>query len=162
MDISVDKLRLVVLRNLHNYIPGRVSHHRNVKDEQYMVELKERYPFFSDTYNIFYTPPGYIVPIHIDFDRHCTLNVPIDYTKDSHTIVYDMGDNASLKRVDERVYDIVESEATEVFRYTLTEPVIMNVKLPHSVIGGPLRARLILSWSVNSDTSYEELRKLYG
>lgn len=162
MNIDIDKMRLVVMRNLNKPIFGLASHHRKVEDEPYLVEFREQYPFFSEIYNIFPTPAGYKVPIHLDHSRPCALNIPIDYTADSHTIFYDVGDSPSFQRIHERVYDTVTSEATEVFRFTLTQPVIMNTSIPHGVIGGPKRARIILSWSVSMDTSYEELRKLYG
>jgi hypothetical protein len=126
------------------------------------MNLKRQYPFFSDIYNIYPTSAGYLTPIHICPDRSCALNIPIQYTEDSHTIFYELDDSASLTRNDTRIYDVVKSGATEVFRYTLTEPVIMNTLLPHGVIGGPDRTRIIMSWSISFNTSYEELRQLYG
>jgi hypothetical protein len=162
IDLNLGLIKSIVYRHLNKFIPGMATHHRLVKDEPYLVSLKKRYPFFSDIYNIYPTPQGYITPIHICPDRACALNIPIQYTEDSHTIFYELDDSASLVRNDERIYDIVESGATEVFRYTLTEPVIMNTLLPHGVIGGPEKTRIIMSWSISFDTSYDELRQLYG
>lgn len=160
--LNLDIIKSLVYRQLHRYIPGRATHHRFVKDEPYLVSLKRQYPFFSDIYNIYPTKPNYITPIHICPDRSCALNIPIQYTDDSHTIFYELDETASSYRHDERIYDVIENGATEVFRYTLTEPVIMNTLLPHGVIGGPADTRIIMSWSITFDTNYEELRKQYG
>jgi hypothetical protein len=48
----------------------------------------------------------------------------------------------------------------EVYRYTLTKPVIMNTKLPHGVFGGPKLTRIIMSWSI--DPEYEDTKKIIG
>jgi hypothetical protein len=59
-----------------------------------------------------------------------------------------------------RIYHIINSKMIEVYRYTLTEPVIMNTRLPHGVFGGPKTTRIILSWSITP--LYEETKKLVG
>lgn len=112
-------------------------------------------------YIIYPSPPDAVIPLHNDPGRSCALNIPIQYTEDSHTIFYELEGN-DFTYDEERVYQIVNSKANEVFRYTLTEPVIMNTLLPHSVIGGPKRTRIIMSWSITFDILYEQLRERYG
>jgi hypothetical protein len=123
-----------------------------------IIELKKQFPFLSKLYNIYPTRPGYTVPIHICPNRGCALNIPIQYTEDSYTVFYEPKEELNMSYSVPRIYHIIESEMTEVYRYTLTEPVIMNTKLPHGVFGGPNTTRIIMSWSI--DPEYEDLKKL--
>lgn len=161
IDLDLSALKKIVYKHLYKPIPGSATHHRLVKDEPYLLELQKHYPFFSDIYNIYPSPPNANIPLHICPERSCALNIPIQYTDDSHTIFYEL-DGQDFTYNKERIYQVINSNATEVFRYTLTEPVIMNTLLPHSVIGGPKRQRIIMSWSITFDVTYEELRKQYG
>jgi hypothetical protein len=160
IDLDTNKLKSIVYKNLRKDVPGIAIHQRLVESEPYLVEVQKKYPFLSNLYNIFSTPDGYVVPTHIDYARPCALNIPIKYTEDSYTIFYDVGDVPVLTRKPEKVYDLVNSKTTELFRFTLDSPVIMNTSVAHGVIGGPDNSRIIMSWS--SNVSYDELRKLYG
>jgi len=163
MDLDLDALKKIVYRRRFQNTDGMAaSHHRLVSDEPYLIELQKKYPFLSDIYNIYPTPPSYETPLHICPNRSCALNIPIQYTEDSHTIFYEIGREPDTVYNGERIYHIVNSEATEVFRSTLTEPVIMNTLLPHKVIGGPKMTRIIMSWSINFSVTYEQLREMLG
>lgn len=157
LDIDFNKVKEIVIKNMWKRVEGLASHQRRVRDEPYLESIREKYPFLSQLYNIYTNAPSYHVPIHICPERGCALNIPVIYTEDSYTIFYE-GNDLKKQRSDTRIYDIIESDVTEVFRYTLTKPVIMNTMLPHSVIGGPLRPRTIMSWSIL--TSYEETKRL--
>lgn len=156
--LDIDKIKEIVYRNLNKFDPGLKTHQRYVSNESYLFELKNTYPFLSNLYNIYPTPAGYNVPIHICPGRGCALNIPIQYTEDSYTVFYEPKDELKVTYSVPRVYEIIESEMLEVYRYTLTEPVIMNTLLPHSVFGGPAKTRIIMSWSIT--TSYEETKQL--
>ena len=160
MNLDVSKLQEIVFRNLHKLESGLATHQRYVEKEPYLIEVQKQYPFLSKLYNIYATPPGYIVPIHICPSRGCALNIPIQYTEDSYTVFYEPKDKLEMTYSVPRIYHIIESEMTEVYRYTLTEPVIMNTKLPHGVFGGPKMTRIIMSWSI--DPEYEDLKKSTG
>ncbi len=163
LDLDLELIKKIVYRRRFQKTTGlEATHHRLVKDEPYLVEVQKKYPFLSDIYNIYPTPPNYETPLHICPNRSCALNIPIQYTDDSHTIFYEIGTEPDTMYNGERIYHVVSSEAKEVFRYTLTEPVIMNTLLPHKVISGPKMTRVIMSWSINFTVSYDELRKLYG
>ncbi len=162
MNIDIHSIKEIVFKHLAKPLPGYASHHRLVSDEPYLREIQQQYPFLSSIYNIYATPPGYITPIHICPNRSCGLNIPIHYTEDSHTIFYEFIGESQSRYDKERIYHIIESDVKEVFRYTLTEPVIMNTLLPHSVIGGKREARIIMSWSITFDTSYEDLKKEFS
>lgn len=159
MELNISKLKDIVFRNLYISELGLASHQRLVNKEEYLVDLQNKYTFLSNFYNIYPTPASQIVPIHID-KRGCALNIPIQYTEDSYTVFYEPKDKLEMTYSIPRIYNIIESEMIEVYRYTLTEPVIMNTKLPHGVFGGPRTTRIILSWSIS--TEYEETKKLVG
>jgi hypothetical protein len=160
---DMDKITDIVTRRLTERISGYATHQRKVADEPYLVELRKDYPFFSSLYNIYATPPGYVTPIHICPGRGCAVNIPIVYTEDSHTIFYEITENAEFTHVTERIYDVFKKEdAVEVFRYTLDRPTLMNTKLPHGVLGGPAHKRIIMSWSIDLDSDYETTKKLLG
>lgn len=162
IDLDLDIIKNIAFRRRHQKNKNMATHHRLVCEESYLVEIQQQYPFLGNVYNVYHTPPGYEMPLHVCTDRLCALNIPIQYTEDSHTIFYDVGDNPKTIYDEDRRYHLILSEAREVFRYTLTEPVIMNTGIPHKVIGGPRMPRLIMSWSINFRTSYEELRSIYG
>lgn len=161
IDLDLRTIKKIVYKHLNKPIPGTATHHRLVKDEPYLMELQQKYPFFSDIYNIYPSHPNAVIPLHICPDRSCALNIPIQYTEDSHTIFYEL-DKEDFTYNEERIYKVFASKANEVFRYTLTDPVIMNTLLPHSVTGGPKRMRIIMSWSIKFNVTYEDLRKQYG
>jgi hypothetical protein len=161
-DLDLEKIKKIVFKNLYKLVPGAPTHHRLVKNEPYLVDLKTRYPFLSNIYNIYPTNPGYVTPIHICPGRSCALNIPIEYTEDSHTVFYELCEPKESIHNTDRVYDVINSDVKEVFRYTLTRPVIMNTLLPHGVFGGPDKMRIIMSWSITFDVSYEELRSKFS
>jgi hypothetical protein len=161
---DVEQIRDIVSRRLHETLPGYPTHHRKVADEPYLVELQKLYPFFIDIYSIYNTTPRRAVPIHTDSGRKCAVNIPISYTEDSHTIFYKIKEDIEITRIPERVYDVIKEEDVieEVFRFTLDRPTLLNTRVPHNAIGGPLRNRIIMSWSVSLDYDYDTTKTLLG
>ena len=160
MILDLDKIKEIVMRRQKVSIPGMATHHRKVEDEPYLLTLKEQYPFLGPLYNIYTTAAGYVTPIHICPGRSCALNIPISYTEDSHTVFYEIPEEVSKQYNKTRIYQVINSAAVEVFRYTLTEPVIMNTLLPHGVFGGQQQERIIMSWSIDFNYSYDQLRQM--
>jgi hypothetical protein len=160
MNLDLDKINEIVMRRQKDSIPGMATHHRRVDDEPYLVELRNRYSFLGPLYNIYTTAAGYVTPIHICPGRSCALNIPVFYTEDSHTVFYEIPEDASIQYNKTRIYQVINSSAIEVFRYTLTEPVIMNTLLPHGVFGGHKQERIIMSWSIDFNYSYDQLRQM--
>lgn len=160
IDLDISKIKEIVFRNLYKSNPNLASHQRYVSEEPYLVEIREKYPFFSNLYNIYPTPPGHTVPIHICPSRGCALNIPIQYTDDSFTVFYEPTGEMEMTYVVPRIYHVINSEMIEVYRYTLTEPIIMNTLLPHGVFGGPKMTRIIMSWSIG--TSYSDVKQILG
>ncbi len=162
MEFDVTKLQEIAIRNMHNFDSNLKTHQRKIENEPYLVELKNKYPFLSSLYNIYTTSPGYITPIHICPGRGCALNIPVIYTEDSYTIFYELKGEVIKKYSEQRIYEIIESDTFEVYRYTLDRPVIMNTQLPHGVVGGKKGPRTIMSWSIGLDYNYETIKKLLG
>jgi hypothetical protein len=160
INLDLDKIKEIVMRRKLDSIPGMATHHRRVADEPYLIELQNLYPFLGSIYNIYTTSPGYITPIHVCPGRSCALNIPISYTEDSHTVFYEIPEDASIRYNKTRIYQVINSAAVEVFRYTLTEPVIMNTLLPHGVFGGKRQERTIMSWSIDFNYSYDQLKDM--
>jgi len=159
INFDMVKIRDIISRNLNAEITGFATHQRKIETEPYLLTLQEQYPFFSNLYNIYTTPPGYRTPIHICPGRGCAVNIPITYTEDSHTIFYEIKDSAKTTHIEERIYEVIkEEDAVEIFRYTLDRPTLMNTQLPHGVIGGPSKSRTIMSWSINLDWNYEKTK----
>lgn len=162
MDFDLEVLQEISIRNMNKLYDDLKTHQRKVEDEPYLVELRKKYPFLSQLYNIYTTSAGYVTPIHICPGRGCALNIPVIYTEDSYTTFYELKGEVVKKYSVPRIYEIIESDTIEVYRYTLDRPVIMNTQLPHGVIGGPKGPRTIMSWSIELDYDYERVKKLIG
>jgi hypothetical protein len=158
INLDINIIKGIVFRNLNNSDPELASHQRRVSAEPYLQLIRKQYTFLSELYNIYPTPPNHIVPIHICPNRGCALNIPIQYTEDSYTVFYKPKEEIKTTFIVPRIYHLIESEMEEVYRYTLSQPVIMNTLLPHGVFGGPKMTRIIMSWSIT--TSYEETKNI--
>jgi hypothetical protein len=158
LNFDLDRIKSIVVKHMNLRIPGYATHQRRVCEEPYLLELQEQYPLLSNLYNIYTTPPNYLTPIHICPARGCAINIPIIYTEDSHTVFYDLPGIVKKTYSVDRIYEIIESEAVEVFRYTLDRPTLMNTQHPHGVIGGSKQSRTIMSWSINLDWNYEKTK----
>lgn len=158
IDIDIDVLKRITNKRLRFWVPGLAFHNRLVKDEPELVAIKNKFPFLSEIYSIYWTPPKHIVPAHIDI-RECAMNFPISYTEDSYTMFYKTLGKDSLTNNNKKNYLEINSDIEEVFRFTLEEPTIINTKVPHGMIGGPKRPRIILSWTI--DTSFEKIKEYF-
>jgi hypothetical protein len=162
IDLDLLQIKKIVLENLNVKIPGMASHHRLVNSDNYLRLLRDRYPFLGNLYNIYSTSQSYITPIHVDAARNCALNIPIVNTENSHTVFYKTNNNITSKEISERVYHLINSEVTEVFRFTLTCPTLINTKVPHGVLDSGSKTRIIMSWSVSDQYNYSEVKKFLG
>lgn len=158
LDIDLDMEYITDLVNNKKYqsIDGRASHHRYVKDDPYMTSIQKRYPLLSMVYNIYPLPAGKEIPLHIDTNRSCAFNIPIQGTENTYTIFYEI--DGPLKTVYDanRIYDLVQSPVTEVYRHTLIKPVLINNTTPHKVTNQKDTMRVTLSWSLHKDVTYQQ------
>lgn len=135
---------------------GIAPHHRLVKDFSYLSDLQRKYPFLSGVFNVYKHPAGYSVPIHIDAGRFCAINIPICNTEHSSTIFYNLDNDAQIQYDSKRILNQITSGVTECFRFTLTEPTLINTTKPHSVINTGSETRIIISWSVLKPITFEQ------
>jgi hypothetical protein len=152
-------LDMVQLRKLVDEDVGQNTyhaHHRLVKNSQYLSSIKDRLPFLSPVYNIYYFEAGRVVPTHIDGNRYCTLNIPVYNAEQSHTIFYETPESDNLEYDDKRILYYVKTPVKELFRFTLTKPTLVNTTHPHGVINNGDQTRVIISWSVLKPMTFEE------
>jgi hypothetical protein len=162
INFDQEQIKKEVFKNLNSVPPGLASHQRMVSSSEYLSLLQNQYPFLSNLYNIFKSAQSFITPVHIDYYRNCALNIPISNTQNSHTVFYKLLDPIQLRYIPERVYSLVESPMTEIFRFTLTEPTLINTKMPHGVLDSGDQNRIIMSWSVNDKYTYDDIKKILG
>lgn len=161
LDLDVEQIKDIVKRNINIRVPGLASHHRLIKNEPYLEKVREKYFFLSSVYNIYNTRWDYITPVHIDSNRYCALNIPIDNVEGSHTVYYEADNKSISKLVPSRAYGIVDSEKIEKFRFTLKQPTIINTKIPHTIIHNNTKNnRIIISWSVNENYTFDDVKKI--
>jgi hypothetical protein len=137
-------------------VNGRASHHRMVHDDPYMMSIQNQYPLLSNVYNIYPLLPHCGIPLHIDSSRSCALNIPIRGTEDTYTIFYKEDGPLKLEYDDKRIYNLVKSPVVEVFRSTLTKPLLINNTIPHKVTNHKNTMRLTLSWSLQLDVTFQQ------
>jgi hypothetical protein len=161
IDLDYEYIYNLVKQKQFETLEGRASHHRNVFDDPYMTNIHEKFPFLSQTYNIYTMTSGIGFPIHIDAKRKCTLNIPIIGTEYSETIFYKCIGIPELKFDPSRIYNEVTSGVEETFRFTLVRPVLFNTTIPHKVELQDGHERVILSWSLNPEYDFEMSKRLF-
>ena len=160
IELDLARLKQITLANLNTRVPGLASHQRLVSSDEYLFSLNNKFPFLSNLYNIYETPQRYVTPVHVDSARFCALNIPIINTENSYTVFYKPSDELVSTKITHRAYHLVNSNVTEVFRFTLTSPTLINTKIPHGVLDSGDETRIIISWSISDQYSYEETKNL--
>lgn len=154
LDLDIQYLRNMVERE--DQSAGPHKHHRLVKNDPYLTEIKNQFPFLSPVFNVYKFPSGKGLPAHIDGDRFCAINIPIYNTENTSTVFYDMDETAQLEYDEHRILHYVKGSITEAFRFTLTRPTLINNTKPHGVINTSSDTRIIISWSVLKPMTFEE------
>jgi hypothetical protein len=161
LDLNLTLIKEIVFRNLNLKIEGMATHQRKIEDESYLLKIQEQYPFLSNLYNIYNTKWDYVTPVHIDSHRNCALNIPIFNVNDSYTVFYQTDKNLSSDFILDRAYYSIDSEKTEIFKFSLNVPTIINTKIPHSVSHNNTKNnRIIMSWSINNNYSFNDVKKI--
>ena len=157
IDIDMDYITNHVKLKLADIMAQRISHRLSVDDDPYLKSLQNKFPFLSSSYNIY---PANNLPLHIDTNRSCALNIPILNTGDSKTTFYKFIGDPVLRFVPERKYSIVESEVEELFSFSLKKPTLINNTVPHGMTYKGLGTRIILSWSVKPELTFNDVKQL--
>lgn len=157
-ELDIVYLKEVIHKMNTNY---KLLPHQNLVDaDEYLSSIRKKYPFLSSLFNVYQTAPGRSIPLHVDSKRNCALNIPIMNTENSFTLFYKFkqGTNIELKHIPERVYDLIESPVEEAFKFTLTKPSLVNNSVPHKMLNFGDKTRIIISWSVQEQYSFEEIK----
>lgn len=161
IELDIDKLEQTITYHFDKTVPGLLSYQRLVKDCPYMMELQKKYNILSSTYNIYVFSKTIKLPVHIDSGRQAALNIPIKNTEASDTIFYSFKDTQHKTFNADRVYDQLAGNLSEVYRFTMTRPVIFNTTIPHSVVVDS-GVRISLSWSVLPKYSFDDAVKFFN
>lgn len=156
IDLDMKYVADLVMKKQHESIAGRAKHHRMVRDDSYMISIKDRYPLLSDVYNIYVMPAYTEIPLHIDAGRSCAFNIPIQGTEGTNTIFYEEAGPLISEYDDKRIYNLVKSPVNEVFSNTLLKPLLINNTTPHEVVNNKDTVRIILSWSLMKGVTFKQ------
>lgn len=159
LDLDIQYLKNLIDHEEESSSPHK--HHRLVKNDAYLSEIKNKYPFLSPVFNVYKFGPGKALPIHIDTERYCSINIPICNTEDSTTVFYNKDPDALLEYDQQRIVNYVKSPVNELFRFTLTRPTLINTTYPHSAVNNGCNTRIIISWSVLRPITFEECVSKY-
>jgi hypothetical protein len=159
IDLEIEKIKKIVFESQFN-VDSKLSaaHHRNVANHPYLQEIKSRYNFLSDTYNIYTLPGKKIIPLHVDAHRSAAFNIPIKNTKESKTIFYEYIEEPILEYDPKNIFNRIRSNVKEIFKFTLLEPTLINNSIPHMVVNDSSEPRIILSWSIQKELKFEDIR----
>lgn len=162
IDLDIEKIKKIVFES--QFLSDKnldASHHRTVDSQPYLKEIQSRCLFLSNIYNI-YTLPGHrTIPLHIDAQRSAAFNIPIENTENSETIFYEHTENLNLEYDSKNIFYRIKSEVREVFKFTLTKPTLINNSIPHMVINHSPYPRVILSWSINKEFKFTDVRNRF-
>lgn len=161
IDLDMPYLAGLVKRLQKATKEGLAGHQRIVSEDPYLTSIKERFPFLSPYFNIYQTRPDNNIVLHIDAKRNCAFNIPIANTQESSTAFYKFEEDPILEYNERFVYNEVKSKVSEVFKFTLTRPTLINNTVPHDVKHWGTANREIISWSVEQGMLYEQAKDLF-
>lgn len=156
INLDIEYIKNLVMSKQDETVEGRPSHHRLVKNDPYMSSLLKRYPLLSPVYNIYPLPPFVGIPLHIDTDRSCAFNIPIEGTEGTNTIFYESEGPIEMKYDTNRIYDLIKSPVKEVGRHILIRPLLINNTVPHEVTNNKDTKRITISWSLQKGVTFEQ------
>lgn len=135
-------------------------HQRLVIDDPYLNSIKQQFPILSSKWNFYNLEPHVNIPPHVDALRNCALNIPLQGTADSKTLFYKSVSSENLVHNDEKALYWAKNDLEKMYEFSLLNPTLIKNDIPHSVTNGPHR-RIILSWSINLDTSFEQAKLIF-
>ena len=164
LDITfdIDYMKQLVLSKKAKSENGIQPHQNKAEEDPYMSSIRKKYPFLSSLYNIYIVQPGHDIPLHIDAKRDCAINIPLQGTEGSDTIFYRRKKQEETSYVENKVWHALsEDSVEEVFRFTLVKPTLVNNSAsPHKVEHRGNIVRIIISWSVNKGTVFDDVKRI--
>jgi hypothetical protein len=163
INLNLEAVKQIVLENQFNKDQNlNADHHRSVSNIPYLKEIYDCYPFLSEIYNVYTLPGKKCIPLHVDANRSAAFNIPIMNTENSQTIFCEYKETPALEYDPKNIFNLIKSEVREVFRFTLIVPTIINNSVPHMVINNSDKPRVILSWSIKKEYSFEDIKRMFS
>jgi hypothetical protein len=161
INLDMDYLKNMIAEHQYARKQGLAGHQRLVDDDPYLRSIKKDVPFLSTVFNIYTTRPNSGIQIHTDAKRQCALNIPIANTVHSKTSFYEFAEEPNLVYNERFVFHEIRSKVNEIFSFSLTRPVLINNSIPHGVRHYGAGDRVIISWSIDDNTSFSEAREFF-
>lgn len=133
----------------------------DASEDSYTQFLYQKYPCLSPIINFYKFPSNWTLEMHVDSNRQCALNIPVKNTKDTDTVFYDFVEEPILEHNLIKKVHFVKSKVVESFRFSMTNPVLINVTNPHSVINSTQDYRISISWSMKPDITFEQAKSIF-
>ncbi len=162
--IEIDQATMeeIVRRQANNIDPNSpIHHHRWVKDEPYLISIREKYPFLSEIYSLYVFPAGLQVEIHTDSKRSTVLNIPVLNLENTITTFYKVIDE-EYQPFNKQSKILMEYDSKAVvpdYSYTMLKPLILNASIPHSISVNGNLPRTIISWGMKKN--YQEAMEFF-
>jgi hypothetical protein len=161
IDLDITYLKKMVAEHQYARKQGLAGHQRIVDDDPYLRSIKKDVPFLSTVFNIYTIRSNSGIPMHTDAKRQCALNIPIANTVHSKTSFYEYVGEPKLIYNEATVFHAIRSKVTEIFSFALTTPALINNSIPHGVRHYGAGNRVIISWSIDDNTSFSEAREFF-
>jgi hypothetical protein len=156
LNINFDIIRSLIMEEILKMPPtGLLYHQRFIDNKPYLIEIQRKYPILSNSFNIYYLSGGKKIEPHIDSDRFVALNIPIRGVKGTATIFYSSPSYLETHNKS-YIYDAINGDLKEEFRFCLDTPTLLNTKHIHSVDNPNNKTRIVMSWNIISGYSYED------
>ncbi len=156
LSIDINRIKSIIIEEMIRESPkGLLYHQRIIDKNSYLSEIQQKYPILSNSFNIYYLSGGKKIEPHIDSDRFVALNIPIRGVKGTATIFYSSPSYLETHNKS-YIYDAINGDLKEEFRFCLDTPTLLNTKHIHSVDNPNNKARIVMSWNIIPGYSYED------
>jgi len=156
LDLDIDYLKT----KTYNVDSTNGEFQQLINEDSYFNNLKLQYPFLSSKFNIYHSLPKSNIPLHVDANRNCALNIPLENTKESFTVFYKFVESPVFEYNNKFIFNNVKSKVEETFRFTLYKPTLINNAVPHKVINYSSNQRIILSWSILPEYTFDQVKSI--
>lgn len=141
-----------------------------VDDYEYLKSIRARFPLLKPFIKLLKFEAG-TIPIHIDAQRNCTLNIPIKNCNEK-TVTSFYADYKPVEKsfeyfgsAEPRVWHSNEyityiEGGVKIFEFSLTRPALMDTHTAHGIVNNSNSHRLIWSWTY--DGSYEDAVRVFS
>ena len=158
LDTSIFDLKYIHEIIEKRYLTSNIGNQKyigNVKDEPYLKKIKKRFPFLSESFNIFTLTTD--MKIHVDTNRKACINFIYPNGSKSYTKMYNIiKENPMIESIPDYQVNVYRKEdLLKVFEFELNGPTLFNTSVPHTVNLVNNIQRITMSWSVTQHYNFE-------